>query len=232
MKLLSLAACALSLLAATTSLAQKNTWIIDAGANANHQNIPSYVGSQPALSLNGGSVNIAIGRQLSNHFAIGVLGGVGSQQQLIGDFSGPYAHIYKATFSTWNVGVYGRYTYWVTKHLYLYSQLSATRYDYNVKSTALQYNYPVVYQPYYISTTQPDGIDVTLMPAVGVNLIKGFGIHADVGGLSYTRSGGSPSTAVNGLNLNIGQSFHFGLHKIIGWKKMNANNNDPNAMLK
>ncbi|PQJ10055.1 hypothetical protein CJD36_015260 [Flavipsychrobacter stenotrophus] len=231
MKPIILLASSVMLLSTVTSYAQKNTWIVDAGANVNHQTIPSYSSGYPSLSLSGAGLNIAIGRQLSNHFAVGILGGYGSQQQLIGDYSGISSHVYKATFNTWNIGVYGRYTYWLNKHLYLYSQLSATHHDYSVKSELLQYNYPVVYQPYFTSGTQPDGLDVTLLPAVGVNLIKGYGIHADVGGLSYTRTGGG-GNAVNGVNLNIGQSFHFGLHKIIGWKKMNSTPNDPNAMLK
>ncbi len=229
MKQIILLASSAILLSSTTSFAQKNTWIVDAGAAANHQSIPSYSSSSPDLSLNGASVNIAVGRQLNDHFAVGILGGYGSQQQLIGDNSG--VNTYKATFKAWNIGIYGRYTYWVSKNLYLYSQLSATHHDYTMNSTVLQYNYPVVYQPYFISATQPNGLNVTLLPAVGINLIKGYGIHADVGGISYLRSGGG-NAAVNAINLNIGQSFHFGLHKIIGWKKMNSNPKDPNAMLK
>lgn len=230
MKKMHLVCSAMALLATMTATAQKNTWVVDAGAGISHQNISSTTPA-PDLSLNAGSVNVAIGRQLSNHFAIGILGGYGSQQQIEGNYYGNNFRSFKETLNTWNVGIYGRYTYWINKHLFIYSQLSATQHNYSINSTEIGSNYPVAYQPYLTSATQPEGINVNLMPAVGVNLIKGYGIHMDVGGLNYMHSEAGVSP-LNIVNLNIGQSFHFGLHKIIGWKKMNNQQDDPNAMLK
>ena len=214
------AACMFILLCGFKANAQKGTWIIDANGGLSNQHIGGSGPGYPPLSLSSGSFNIAVGRQLSNHFAVGIIGGIRTHQVLQPDYNTNYDYV-KLNINTWNIGVYGRYTYWLSKRFFLYSQLSASRYGNSVhEAEHVRGNFPIVYAPYG-SNTPPEGVAVNLVPALGVNIFKGFGLHVDLGGINYTHA--TPNGYnYNNVNINFGQQFNFGLHKIIGWKKMSG----------
>ncbi|PQJ10053.1 hypothetical protein CJD36_015250 [Flavipsychrobacter stenotrophus] len=55
-----------------------------------------------------------------------------------------------------------------------------------------------------------------------MNIIHGFGVHMDIGGIQYTMASMIDNYGdYNRLRLTLGHQFHFGLHKIIGWQKLN-----------
>ncbi len=66
-----------------------------------------------------------------------------------------------------------------------------------------------------------NGVVVDLSPVVGCNIFKGFGVHMDAGGINYNVFN-TRTNKISELNITLGQRFSFGLHKIIGWKKMQA----------
>jgi len=106
----------------------------------------------------------------------------------------------------------------------VYTQLFAGKYGVNEE---IDYPTTAQVQPYtYVTPGLPDGngFEVDLFPAIGVNIIQGFGAHMDIGGISYNTynatDGQSPN--MHHFNITFGQQFSVGIHKIIGWKKFNA----------
>ena len=124
---------------------------------------------------------------------------------------------------SWDFGVYGRYTKWIGKHLFIYSQLSVTKYGNDISRQFLTdyYNLPV-------SAGSPSGLDgngwvVDLSPVIGVNIFRGYGLHMDIGGINYNQFN-SETNKIGELNITLGQRFTFGVQKIIGWKKNQLKN--------
>jgi hypothetical protein len=53
--------------------------------------------------------------------------------------------------------------------------------------------------------------------------MRGYGINVSLGGVNYTSYNSTGSTSdEKHINVTLGQQFSFGLHKILGWKKLNA----------
>jgi hypothetical protein len=56
-----------------------------------------------------------------------------------------------------------------------------------------------------------------------MEVFKGYGIHMDLGGISYTSyKSGTTDADLHHFNVTLGSQFSFGIHKIIGWKKYSA----------
>ena len=202
------------------ALAQKDTWIVDLNAGFDNQKYASKNSSDESVVTSSWTLHAHVGKQLSDHFVLGLLGGYGEQQELIRYYiySGYDLNKYKTTL--WQVGAYGRYTYSISKHIFVYSQFSVSKYGNDTKmisSTSSNYPGPV-------DNSIPEdgnGLLVNLYPAIGLNIINGFGVHMDVGGIYYSRFY-TPYSDISRLHVNFGQQFSFGLHKIIGWKKHTA----------
>ncbi len=235
--------CAMALFCAVYANAQKNTWMIYGGGTYDNQD---YLQSQ--ASINSGLYqtaspqtyetllfNSGVGYSISDHFMVGLQGGYGRQEYLyIADNvyyfppngSSPYTTnlLEKQQETTWSAGVFARYNSWVSKRIYVYGQMFAGKYGISYKTIGIDYaNTPRQYVS--ISPDIPDGngITVSLFPAVGIEVFKGYGVHMDVGGISYT-SYNTTTTAsdLHHFNVTLGSQFSFGVHKIIGWKKYSA----------
>ena len=214
---------AMILLFSTAAIAQKNTWMIYGNAaydnenytnNANNPGVPGT-----PVTLVSWNVSPGIGYQFSNHFMIGVEGGYGKQDGIEPSYPGFYGSG-KNTSALWQAGLFGRYTSWLGKRFFVYTQLSATKYSVDVTSgysgSTIPYGYPN-------NPEMPDGngFMVTLFPAVGVNILQGFGVHIDIGGISYSTFNAFTTLDQHHFNITLGRQFSFGIHKIIGWKKFN-----------
>ena len=221
-------ATALFLLASPlVSHAQKDTWHIDAEGNVNNTTYtPSTLGygvSQAPLKLTNGRLYTRIGYVISEHFMLGIQGGYGISHTLYEDLLSqpPYPGIINYKTTTYQFGVFGRYTYWVTKRLYAYAHLSVEKFGVDNTQTDLTdyYNIPVSVLPDI--PLEGNGVNISLMPGVGFEIIRGFGVHLNVGNIGYEIFN-NPYTKIGQLNFNIGNSFTFGLQKVIGWKSMNS----------
>ncbi len=234
-------------------LAQKNTWMLYGSGsydNVNYtNNLPNTNNgaaySSAPLSVVGWGADLGIGYELSNHIMIGLQGGYGKQEGInlssytVSTSSG-YASILeerKYTNATWNAGVFCRYTSWLGKRFYVYGQMFFGKYGLTEEVNNMNANV-VQSQPYYFtspSAPEGNGLAINLFPAIGVNIIQGFGAHMDIGGISYTTYNVEGTPVYNGFNssnrkhfnVSLGKQFSFGIHKIIGWKKFNKETNQP-----
>lgn len=217
-----------TILFAAAATAQEHTWMIFGGGgydkvnyteNATIYNGPN--GSDP-LPLIGWAVNLGIGCQFSKHFMAGALGGYGRQ-----DGADSYAPYYnsatiKFTDKFWQAGVFGRYTSWLSKRFFFYTQLNAFKY---AESWTQEQLSATTVQPYtysYPATPDGNGFTVSLFPAIGATVWKGFGVNMDIGGIGYSVYHSFSAATRHHFNVTLGQQFSFGIHKIIGWQKLNT----------
>ena len=205
------------------AMAQNNTWIVDLnGGLDNRKYTPVNYSSAEPLTINGWSLNTAIGRHLSNHFVLGLLGGYGQQQE-VDQYS--YGNgIYdtrKYRITSWHVGAFGRYNYSISRRIFVYSQFSISKYSRDYQLISSTENYVIAPPSSYDVVLVPEGngLIISVFPAIGFNILQGWGVHMDVGGIYYDRFNSTASYDRNEIKVNFGQSFSFGIHKIIGWKK-------------
>ena len=233
--------CTAALALALTANAQKGTWMIYGSGSYDTKdymqsqaamNSPTYQRSTSPVTLDALGVSAGVGYSISDHFMVGLQGGYSRQEQVYGGYSSYPASTGYVTYYTedkyqqanWTVGVFGRYTSWVTKRIFVYSQLYAGKYGVNYKWLGTESVYgPQAYT--MVSPEIPDGngFVVNLFPAVGMEVFKGYGVHMDVGGISYTSyTSGTTGSDLHHFNVTLGSQFSFGIHKIIGWKKYSA----------
>ena len=167
---------------------------------------------------------------------IGVDGGINSRE----DVSNTTQYInssYGSTFYTeeqkykttgWQLGLFCRYSTNTASRFFVYGQLYATKYGFDNNSETYYSGYNNNAQPYTFSNpVMPSGrgFVVGILPVVGVNLFKGFGLHVDCGGIIYNSYKTSEPTYSNAdlrrINITFGHHFSFGIHKVFGWKKLN-----------
>jgi hypothetical protein len=233
--------CAMALFCAVYANAQKNTWMVYGSGSYDTKdymqsqaamNSTPYQQSSSPLTLDALGGSAGVGFNISDHFMVGLQGGYSRQEQIYGGYnyyaaSTGYVNYYaedKYQQTNWTVGVFGRYTSWVTKRIFVYSQLYAGKYGVNYKWLGTE----SVYGPQAYTTASPEipdgnGFVVNLFPAVGMEVFKGYGIHMDLGGISYTSyKSGTTDADLHHFNVTLGSQFSFGIHKIIGWKKYSA----------
>lgn len=227
MKNIFFSACLL-LLVNTHASAQQNTLMIY--GNGSYDNM-DYTpngnnGSYPAtsLSLIGWSANAGVGLVTSDHFMLGLQGGYG-KQDVANYYISPYPVYGTVRIANWNAGVFGRYTSSLSKRFFVYAQLFAGKTG--VDSRVLPEGNGNVTPPYYspAPSGMPDGngVVVNLFPGAGMNLICGYGINVNIGGISYTSYNSTTSSSdLHHFNVTLGRQFIFGIHKILGWQKLNS----------
>lgn len=217
------------LISTTSSFAQKKTWIIDVNGNYDRQiftpNRP--YDPQPPLAITTWAANLFVGKSISQHFMIGLHLGYGIEENIFTyeRWYGPNGPVGMAQTIYKNksiaLGLFGRYTYWLNKRFFVYSQVDASLFGYGHqyadRDVSLAYSIPyTTYKP----TAGQSGLLVNLFPAIGMNIVKGLGVHADAGGINYIY-GDLNSSDYQRISITFGKQFTLGLHKIIGWKKMN-----------
>lgn len=211
-KLLILSAILVSI---THAWAQSDVWLIEAGGAYKHINIaengPS--GFSEPLSLKDWNVIGNIGCKVKNNVSLGVTVGYGQKDYV--DFSSSYYTGQTTTAIIWSAGVWGRYSYTVNSWLFIYSQLNISKFTVDTK-VVKEFNQAPVAIPsdYYGTPLRSDGFTGNLYPAVGFNIVNGFGIDISMGGIEYSSNKPTGITDKE-LNITIGQQFRFGLHKFI-----------------
>ncbi len=211
----------LLLVLAGNATAQTGTGIVDInggfGRTTYKSNTANSMAGHPDLSLVNWSLSTRVGRNFDKHFTAGLVLGYGIQHDLYA-MNMLSSDVYDYKIKTWSVGAFGRYTNWVSKNIFIYSQFSLVKSGSEISSTVLQgyYNVPV-------TNGNPPNIDgnelnIDLSPVFGFNIYKGYGIHLGIGGFSYAIIN-TPSNWITDFNVSLGQRFTIGFQKIVGWKK-------------
>jgi len=213
---------------AAPSIAQTNTWMIY--ANGSYDKVSFTPSPQFAITaqdaptyITSWNANTGIGYTVSNHIMVGLQGGYGSQQvpdnirTIQGSNSGYFANI--QALNSWQAGAFCRYTSSLAKRFYVYAQFYAAKYGQTNNSENTFVPIPTGYATNPAIAPEGNGFIFNLFPAVGMNIVKGYGIHADIGGISYTTYNAISAATLHHFNVTLGQQFSFGIHKILGWKK-------------
>ena len=214
----------LLLLSVSSASAQKGLWIIDANGSFDKTtyvaNFANSTAGHPDISVYNTSLNTRIGYHISDHFLAGITGGFAINEYLFDNY-GTGIDVDRVKVSNWNFGIYCRYTEWIGKRFFVYSQFSVSRYGNSIDQTYYSGYYNVPNSSSYPTYLADNGTIIDLSPVVGMSIYKGYGIHLDVGGINYSIANNS-TNRTNELNFTLGQQFTFGLQKIIGWKKFQA----------
>lgn len=215
-----------------TAHAQQGAWLLETSGSYEHHNIASDGGTvDKPVSLNDWNILVNAGYQFHKNWTVGIAAGYGQKDYI--DWystSTQYSYNYygyKIGTTLWSAGVFGRYTYAINKWLFIYGQLNVMKYGTDTK-TKETFSDPVVAVPIdYAGTPQAgNGIAANMYPAVGFNVINGYGVDMSVGGLDFNHYNGFTLTD-NTFKLTLGKEIHLGIHKFIGWKKANGMAKDP-----
>lgn len=205
--------------------AQKSTNLIDLNGYYDYQNFQK-------TSVKNWQVNAAFGRQFTRHFTAGVSFGYSDEQYLSPD-SVYYAvqNGYKAFYvnrkyanTKISLGAWGRYTYDLDKRFYFFTQANAglyVSYDRQLADPPASYPTLITYTRSGENLSIPRGAYfLTIAPAIGVNIAKGFGAYASIGGINCLFSHvGDELTTYTHINIDFSQKFTLGIQKIINTKK-------------
>ena len=224
----------------TVTSAQKNTWMMNiSGEYDNKKYSPvysNYYTPATSTSLESWALNTGIGYLIGSHFMIGVDGGINSREdvaktmQAINSSYGSafYTAEHKYKTTGWRLGLFCRYSTNIASRFFVYGQFYATKYGFDTKEETYYTGNNNNAQPYTFSNPEMPsgrGFVVGILPVVGVNLFKGFGLHVDCGGIIYNSYRTSDAVYSNcdlrNIKITFGQHFTFGIHKVFGWKKLN-----------
>lgn len=115
-----------------------------------------------------------------------------------------------------NVSLWGRYTYYFSPRLYVYSQLTVgTMIVNDDKRLSSNYSYytPITPVDYPSTTLRPlGGQFINFFPAIGFNISHGYGVQVNVGGINYSHNG-TVFGEYNHVKIDFGHQFLLGLHK-------------------
>ena len=173
-------------------------------------------------------VNAGVGYILNDKLTLGLLGGYSHINNLI-----PSSYLQNSNSSnlptyaliTWNAGAFGRYTKHLGDHFFVYTQTdlsvfqSVYKRDGGLASATL--NNTTIYD------SQPEGTGVTAFafPGFGIDIYKGLGVQANIGGISYTYFDNFGGFATHHINISLGQQFNFGVYKLFARHKNAAKKN-------
>ena len=207
------------ILAATTLLstgafAQPDAWIIETNGIYKHTALSSGGWGTTPISVNTWNLSVNAGVKVSSHFFVGMTAGYGQKDYISYSYNGSSDGVKMAALTS-AIGAWGRYSYNINSWLFLYAQANIIKLSTDVKQVE-EYAQPPAGIPSdnYGTPVKSSGMGVNLYPAVGFNIIHGFGINLSLGGIDYTTS---QPTGINDreLNVTLGQEFRLGLHKFI-----------------
>ncbi len=226
-KIIILTACCV-LSAIQQTYAQNNTWLIQADGAYNHTKLEAN-NSSYAVPTTVGYWNLAtnIGFKINHNVLVGVLLGYGQKDYI--DYAYYSSSGYKTRVSTFAAGAWGRYTYEINSWLFIYSQLNVVKFSKDIKQIE-EYTQPPAAIPsdYYGTPVKGDGLSVSLFPAVGFNIINGYGIDLNLGGISYANNKPTGITEKE-FSVTLGQEFRLGLHKFINSNGKNKKKKEEEA---
>lgn len=217
---------------AASAFAQKGTWLLEVNGLYDHHKINNDGGTtNKPVSLANWNIAINAGYQFNKHWTVGILGGYGEKDFIdwVSISSGSSTTYWgeKTRAKTWAIGAFGRYTYPINNWLFVYGQTEIIKFGDDYKVVEQFDDPPVAIPSDYAGTPQAgNGVMVHIYPAVGMNLVNGYGIDMSIGGINYQHLNGFYIND-NQLKITLGQQFNFGIHKFIGWKKANGLVKDP-----
>lgn len=144
------------------------------------------------------NISPGVGYQLDNHWTLGLSGSFNTNRTKSNAANADWNYS-----NSYGAGAFVRYTMPVSKIFALYNQFDAG----------------------YLGTTtnngggsnyKTNGFRASITPAVGINIINGFGLNLGFGGISYqsTKISGVPGTA-GAFNFTFGSQFDIGISKNI-----------------
>lgn len=208
---------ALVIMSLANAFAQTGTLLVEANGTYKQNKITGtsyYSAPSEAATMHNWDINIIAGYQLHKNIIAGINIGYGEKDYL-NYYSGANNAGQQNTATKFQMGAWGRYTYSVNSWLFIYTQLGVTKYNIDVRATK-DFNVPPVAIPgeYYGTPTRANGLQVSLYPAVGFNIINGYGIDLSIGNIGYDHY---KATAIseNRSYFTLGQEFRFGLHKFL-----------------
>lgn len=173
------------------------------------------------------AVSVAAGKSLSKQFWLGINLGYGYEE-----YFNPRAtqdslgYIYlrntKSSLTSFNMGVWGRVNYPVNDIIYVYAQGNASLVSSYGSDLGGAYNNnsPITTNTYTADDMEPTfGFAASLFPAIGLNLLHGYGLQANIGGLGYTYREAGDNGHYSQVGITLGCEFRLGLHKTIMGRK-------------
>ncbi len=219
--------CLLAILTAIsfTAQAQNTPVILELEGKYNKRNVLNDTDSfyKPA-SLMSYNASLLVGFRLSKNWVGGVIMGYGKQNFVESYLvhSGLYTLYYtdQITNTVWTAGLFCRHTHFFNQWVFLYGQAEALIAD--SKNDAGQI------LPYATVAVPSNGVEAPadygylsgrLYPAVGINIVNGWGVNLSIGGIEYLRLVRQGYAATTSVNVTLGQQFNLGVHKFVGKPK-------------
>lgn len=214
----------LSLLTAKV-YAQNGRLLLEAGGGYNKRKISNDTGSfyKPA-TLNYYDVSLRVGYRLARNWVGGIILEHGKKDylQTLIVHSGLQSLYYtgKINATTQTYGLFCRHTHFFNQWIFVYGQAEAAAFTTKVE-TETPLPYPTIPVPADRSETptEPAGFAIRLFPAVGLNIIHGWGLDLSIGGLEYNRTNNNYDYFTKTVTITLGQQFNMGIHKFIGNNK-------------
>lgn len=206
--------------------------LIEAGGSYNKRNVNNDTGTfyQP-VSLSAHSISVRLGYNINKHWTVGFIYQHDAQDYLDALYvhAGGYTTYYTTRMKSLNTtfGAYGRYSWYLNEWLYLYGQLEAVQYKRTNETGETTSSLPIATSVYPTGVPLNNhGLSARAFPAIGINVIKGFGLDLNIGGIAQDLYRADEFND-NSFSVTLGRQFNMGLHKFIGngsKKKRSPNN--------
>ena len=207
------------------ALAQSGRFVVEAGGAYNKRNISNDSGTfyKPA-ALSYYNITVRAGYRLSKNWIAGAVVAYGVKDYIESALmQTPGYTVYyttKVTTTQRVAGLFFRYTHTINPWIFIYGQTEVVTFSCKNDEGAVQY-YPTVGIPAdrYDIPQEYTATAIRIFPAIGLNVLKGWGIDLNVGGIAYQRTVFSNDNTIEGaFSVTLGQQYSLGLHKFIGRK--------------
>lgn len=206
---------------ASVSHAQYGGLLIEAGGAYNKRDVNNDTGSfYKPVSLSSYSISFRCGYNINKHWSVGFIyqhdarDYIDAMSITVGGYTTYYTTRMRSISTT--LGAYGRYNWYLNQWLYIYGQLEAAQFKRTNKTGAVTSAPPVA------TTVDQNGVPrnsngtgIRAFPAIGINVIKGFGFDVNIGGISKELYHDDEIND-NSFSVTLGRQFNLGLHKFIG----------------
>ncbi len=204
----------------TAQAQNKNSVLVELSGAYHQRSLDNDTGSffKPA-SVSRAAIAARVGYSFTQHLSAGLI----AEYTTADNIEASYTTVGGLTYYTtakertygWAAGIYGRYTYSVNNWLFIYGQLDAEKYKISKKVLETS-SPPVISMPgdYTLVPDPADGIAARLLPCIGLNVARGFGIDLSVGGIQYNQYS-NDNVQNSTFSVTLGQQFRLGLHKFI-----------------
>lgn len=191
----------LAVLSLSGAYAQKNSVLLFGYVTGSNSSSSTTLQESINSSVGG---NFGFGYQLSNHFTVGALGYYNRSAFETNQLITP-AYTTHSVSTSYSVGIFGRYTYYLGERLFVYLQADANYGQAKGKVTNTQ-------TPNTTESTSSGPITANLTPAVGCFIYKGWAVNLNIGHIGY-RYQSQEGQKSSGFNYNLGNTLSIGVSK-------------------